>query len=106
MAGGRAMRPLACGMIQRLVTAAFGLAICSAAAVAQPVPAPHCTADVELSAAGLELDVQYRCRSTEALLFQADGDRVAAKVTAFRDGAGGEPAPSSNGWQVEPRNGL
>ena len=106
MAGGGATPTLACGMIHRLVAVAFGLAFCSAAAVAQPVPAPDCTADVGLSATGLKLDVLYRCRSTVALLFQADGDRVAAKVTAFRDGQEGEPTPSSNGWRVEPRNGL
>ena len=106
MAGGRAMRPLACGMIQRLAAAALGLVACSAAAVAQPVPAPQCTVDVELSAAGLKLDVLYRCRSASAVTFRPDSERVAARVAAFRDGAGAEPPPSSNGWSVEPHNGL
>src|SRR5882672_8274181 len=100
------MRPIACGMIQRLAAAALGLVACSAAAVAQPVPPPQCTVDVDLSAAGLKLDVHYRCRSALAVTFRPDSERVAARVAAFRDGAGGEPAPSSNGWSVEPRNGL
>lgn len=93
-------------MIQRFIATALGLAVGCGAAFAQPVPAPDCTADVELSATDLQLAVLYRCRSTAALSFQADGDGVAAKVIDFRDGAGAPPTPSSNGWRVEPRNGL
>ena len=93
-------------MIHRLILAALGLAVGCGAAIAQPVPAPDCTVDVELSATGLKLDVLYRCRSTSAVTFRPDGERVAAKVLDFRDGAGAQPAPSPNGWRVEPRNGL
>ena len=93
-------------MIHRFIAAGLGLAVCAGAAFAQPVPAPDCTANVELSATGLQLDVLYRCRATTALTFRPDGERVAAKVLDFHDGAGAALQPSSGGWRVEPRNGL
>src|SRR5882757_3146680 len=93
-------------MIHRLFAAALVLAVGCGAALAQPVAAPDCTVEVELSATGLQLDVLYRCRSASALTFRPDGERVAAKVLDFHDGAGGQLAPSSSGWRVEPRNGL
>jgi len=48
----------------------------TAAAAAQPVPAPDCTADVTLHEQ-LSLDVVYRCRSPQALSFEPVGERTA-----------------------------
>ena len=71
------------------------------------VVAQDCTADVDLAQRdGLKLDVTYKCRSAAALQFVADGDRVARRVTEFRDGSGHEPTPSANAWRVEPLNGV
>jgi hypothetical protein len=110
MAGGGKPRPLACGMVHRLFAAALAVAVGCGTALAQPVAAPDCTAEVEVSATGLQLDVFYRCRSAMALTFRPDGERVAAKVLDFHGGAGEQStpqaAPSSGGWRVEPRNGL
>ena len=75
--------------------------------VAQPAPAPDCTVDGALADdGGLKLDIVYRCRSVDAIVFHADGDRVAGRVMDFRDGGGRALLPSANGWRVEPRNGL
>ncbi|MBX9946270.1 MAG: hypothetical protein K2Y40_19505 [Reyranella sp.] len=74
---------------------------------AQPVAVPDCTVDGTLTDDdGLKIDVVYRCRSSGAVSFQADGDRVAGKVMDFRDGAGHALLPSANVWRVEPRDGL
>ncbi|MBI3197282.1 MAG: hypothetical protein HYZ40_07190 [Rhodospirillales bacterium] len=93
-------------MFLRTLTAAM-LVLASMPASAQPVPAPDCTVDGTLSdEGGLRLDIVYRCRSAGAITFHADGDRVAGKVTEFRDGDGRALLPSANGWRVESRNGL
>ena len=97
---------LASAMFQRILIATL-LALAVAPASAQPVPAPDCTVDGTLSDDdGLRLDIVYRCRSTGAVSFHADGDRVAGKVTDFRDGDGRTLLPSANTWRVEPRGGL
>lgn len=93
-------------MFLRTLTAAM-LALASAPASAQPVPAPDCTVDGTLSDdGGLRLDIVYRCRSMGAVTFHADGDRIAGKVTDFRDGDGRALLPSANSWRVETRGGL
>lgn len=93
-------------MLLRTLIAAL-LALVSAPAVAQPVPAPDCTVDGTLTEDdGLRLEVVYRCRSTDAVTFHADGDRIAGKVTNFHDGSGRALLPSANGWRVEARGGL
>lgn len=95
---------LACVMLHRTLLA---LLMLSLPAWAQPVAVPECTVDGALSARdGLKLDLTYRCRASTPLVFQADGEKMAAKVVDFRDGAGKRPTPSSNGWRVEPVNGL
>src|ERR1700675_4942467 len=95
MAGGGKLRPLACGMVHRLFVAALAVAVGCGTALAQPVAAPDCTVEVEVSATGLQLDVLYRCRSATALTFRPDGERVAAKVLDFHDGAGSQSAPQA-----------
>ncbi len=58
-----------------LVVAALAAGPC----VAQPVPVPDCTVDVDMSE-GPKLEVVYRCRSSTPISFQADGAHVAAHV--------------------------
>ncbi|MDI1284008.1 MAG: hypothetical protein PSV46_06415, partial [Reyranella sp.] len=83
------------------------LVLVSASALAQPVPAPDCTVDGTLTeSGGLKLDIVYRCRSTEALTFQADGDLMVSKVLSFRDGAGTAQPIAPGGWRVEPVKGV
>ena len=99
---------LASDMFLRTLTASL-LALMSAVlpASAQPVPAPDCTVDGTLfDADGLKLDIVYRCRSSTALDFHADGDRIAGKVMSFRDGGGHALLPSANTWRVESLGGL
>lgn len=62
-------------------------------AFAQPVAVPDCTADVTVREA-LTLDVVYRCRASQPLSFEFDGERPAPYL---RDFAGG---------RIEPVNGL
>lgn len=94
-------------MFIRFAAALAASLIVSLPASSQPVAAPDCTVDGTLASNdGLKLDLTYRCRSTTALTFHADGDRMAGKVLDFRDGAGHQPTPSSNGWRVEARNGV
>jgi hypothetical protein len=93
-------------MFLRMLIAAL-LVLAVAPASAQPVPAPDCTVDGMLSDdGGLRLDIIYRCRSKGAVSFHADGDRIAGKVTDFRDGDGRTLLPSANTWRVESHNGL
>ena len=99
---------LASDMFLRTLTASL-LALMSAVlpASAQLVPAPDCTVDGTLfDADGLKLDIVYRCRSSTALDFHADGDRIAGKVMSFRDGGGHALLPSANTWRVESLGGL
>lgn len=97
---------LASAMFLRTLVAAL-LALVSASVSAQPVLAPDCTVDGTLSDdGGLKLEIVYRCRSNEALTFQADGDRMVSKVLSFRDGSGVSQPVAPGGWRVEPRNGL
>ena len=78
-------------MVVRLLLAVLLLG--TAPALAQPTAAPDCTADVTLHEA-LTLDVVYRCRSSQPLSFEADGERTAAHL---RDFAGG---------RIEAQNGM
>ncbi|MSP76253.1 MAG: hypothetical protein EXR12_08970 [Rhodospirillaceae bacterium] len=74
---------------------------------AQPSRAPDCTVDGSLTQGdGLKLDIVYRCRSADALTFQADGDVSVSKVLSFRDGSGASQPIAPGGWRVEPVNGL
>jgi hypothetical protein len=93
-------------MFLRTLIAAL-LALVAVPAVAQPVPAPDCTVDGALTDSdGLKLEVVYRCRSTGAVSFHADGDRIAGKVMSFHDGDGRPLLSSANAWRVEARGGL
>lgn len=97
---------LASAMFLRTLVVAL-LVLVSASALAQPVPAPDCTVDGTLTeSGGLKLDIVYRCRSTEALTFQADGDLMVSKVLSFRDGAGTAQPIAPGGWRVEPVKGV
>jgi hypothetical protein len=90
-----------------LMAILLALASASLPASAEPVAAPDCTVNGALTDDdGLRLDIVYRCRSTEPVVFHADGERMAGKVTDFRDEAGAAQLPSANGWRMAPRNGL
>lgn len=89
-------------MIPRLAVA---LALVSLPALAEPVTAPDCTADVTV-AAGPVLDVVYRCRATQPVVFAAEDDAIAAHVKNARDGAGQPLAGARGEWRVAPVNGL
>jgi hypothetical protein len=96
-------------MFRRTVLAALLLSIPAWAqlAVAQPVPAPDCTVDGTLAnSGGLKLEIVYRCRSNEALTFQADGNLTVSNVLSFRDGAGASQPIAPGGWRVEPVKGV
>ena len=78
--------------------------------VAPPASAQHitpsdCNVDVTVSA-GPTLDVAYRCRSTRPITFVPDDETMAAHVQDLQDGAGAPVALSSEGWVVQPVNGL
>ena len=56
---------LASGMFRRTLLAVL---LASAPALAQPIAAPDCTVDGQLSdRGGLGLDITYRCRATQPL---------------------------------------
>jgi len=54
-------------------------------ALAQPAPAPDCTADVALHEA-LTIDVAYRCRSSQPLSFVPEGERARPFLSDFTGG--------------------
>jgi len=75
-------------------------------ASAQHITPPDCTVDVAVSA-GPKLDVTYRCHSMgPPIAFVADDATVAAHVQDLRDGTGARIAVSSDGWVVQPVNGV
>jgi hypothetical protein len=79
----------------------------TASAQAQPVAAPDCTADVDLSSAGgLKVGVVYRCRADGPVTFRAPNAKGVASVLAFTDASGKPVAPSDRGWTVAPVNNL
>ena len=61
--------------------------------LAQPIPAPDCTADAVLSEQ-LALEVVYRCRASQPLSFEPAGERTSQYLRDFTPG------------RVEPVNGL
>jgi len=74
---------------------------------AQPATAPDCTVDGSLTqSGGLKLEIVYRCRSSEALTFQADGNLVVSNVLWFRDGSGAAQPIAPGGWRVESVKGM
>ncbi|MBS0549788.1 MAG: hypothetical protein JSR24_18700, partial [Proteobacteria bacterium] len=89
-------------MVPRLAAV---LALVSLPALAQPVTAPDCTADVAI-AAGPTLDIVYRCRAAQPVTFAAEDRAIAAHVKDARDGGGAALAGSGGEWKVTPVNGL
>ena len=91
-------------MLLRIVLVAMLL---SSPAWAQPLKVADCTVDGSLTQSdGLKLDITYRCRSADALTFQADGDVSVSKVLSFRGGSGASQPIAPGGWRVESVNGL
>src|SRR5690242_8422436 len=94
-------------MFLRILVVALLLALPAQAQRTGAVAAPDCTADVDLTDKdGLKVAVVYRCRSTNALIFHAVGEKGARNVLSFTDGAGKALQPSGSDWWVEPVNGL
>ena len=90
------------------LAASLSLVLCLPLSVmAQPVAAPDCNADVELSAdGGLKVSVVYRCRADTPLTFGTVGQPATSRVLSFTDATGKPLTSSSNAWWVEPVNGL
>jgi len=95
---------VASAMFWRTVLAALLLSV---PAGAQPAMAPDCTVDGSLTQSeGLKLEIVYRCRSADALTFQADGERVVSNMLSFRDGSGAAQPIAPGGWRVESVKGV
>jgi len=73
-------------MFWRTVIAALPIfLVATASCPAQPAIAPDCTVDGQLTdTGGLQLDVVYRCRSTQPLSFVASEDRAAPFVSDLK----------------------
>jgi hypothetical protein len=94
-----AMLPVAASLI---VVSPVVVSPAWAQTAAPPIAAPDCMADVDLSASdGLKVAVVYRCRSSNALIFHAIGEKGAHHVLSFTDGAGKDLKASGNDWWVD-----
>ena len=96
-------------MFRRTLLAALLLSVPAGAqpVLAQPTAVSDCTVDGSLTqSGGLKLEIVYRCRSAEALTFQADGNLVVSNVLSFRDGTGVSQPIAPGGWRVEQVKGV
>ncbi len=93
--------------LRTLLAALFAAVPAYAQSSAAPVAAPDCTADVNLTESdGLKVAVVYRCRSSNAIIFHAVGDKGVRHVLSFSDGTGKALTPSDSDYWVESVGGL